>query len=180
MGQFSARQQQMYQTRTHSVEDRIVIIHQPWVRPIVRGKTTAAEEFGAEIAVALYGGYARAETLCWDAFNEGGTLQASTECCKDTTGHYPSRILADKVFRTRDNLDFCKNHGIHLNGPKLGRPPKDRVLYRRHAVRIQQRPKNEAPLNAHWGWANAVTHWDILPRNASIPAKSPYTWCFYR
>jgi len=127
--QLYVQQQQMYQTRTHSVEDRIVSIHQPWVRPIVRGKTTAAVEFGAKVAVALYGGYARVETLCWDAFNEGGTLQASAERYKDATGHYPRRILADRIFRTRDNLNFCKKHGIHLNGPKLGRPPKDPALY---------------------------------------------------
>jgi hypothetical protein len=128
--QLYAQQRQMYQTRTHSVEDRIVSIHQPWVRPIVRGKTTAAVEFGAKIAVALYGGYARVETLCWDAFNEGGTLQASAERYKAATGHYPARILADRIFRTRDNLNFCKEHGIHLNGPRLGRPPKDLALYR--------------------------------------------------
>jgi len=128
--QLYRQQQQMHQTRTHSVEDRIVSIHQPWVRPIVRGKATAAVEFGAKIAVALYGGYARVETLCWDALNEGGTLQASVERYKDATGHYPARILADKIFRTRDNLNFCKKHDIHLNGPRLGRPPKDLALYR--------------------------------------------------
>ena len=128
--QLYIQQQQMYQTRTHSAEDRIVSIHQPWVRPIVRGKATAAVEFGAKIAVALYGGYARVETVSWDAFNEGGTLQASVERYKDATGHYPRRVLADKIFRTRDNLNFCKKYGIHLNGPRLGRPPKDLALYR--------------------------------------------------
>jgi hypothetical protein len=130
IGQLYAQQQQMHQTRTHRVENRIVSIHQPWVRPIVRGKTKAAVEFGAKIAVALYGGYARVETVCWDAFNEGGTLQASAERYKDAIGHYPKRILADRIFRTRDNLNFCKKHGIHLNGPRLGRPPKDLNLYR--------------------------------------------------
>lgn len=57
-------------------------------------------------------------------------MQASVERFQAHTGHYPARILADKIFRTRDNLDYCKEHGIHLNGPKLGRPPKDRALYR--------------------------------------------------
>lgn len=125
-----AQQRQMYDTRTHSVENRIVSIHQPWVRPIVRGKTNAPVEFGAKIEVALYEGYARLERLDWDAFNEGGTLQASVIRYRAATGHYPARILADKVFRTRDNLTFCKQHGIRLNGPALGRPPKDKALYR--------------------------------------------------
>jgi hypothetical protein len=124
------QQREMYQSKKHRVENRIVSIHQPWVRPIVRGKANAPVEFGAKIEVALLDGYARVEDLRWDAFNEGGTLQASLERYKEATGHYPDRILADKQFRTRDNLQFCKERGIHLNGPKLGRPPKDLALYR--------------------------------------------------
>ena len=41
------QQEKMFIERTHSVEDRIVSIHQPHVRPIVRGKTNANVEFGA-------------------------------------------------------------------------------------------------------------------------------------
>lgn len=39
-------------------------------------------------------------------------------------GHYPSRILADKIYRNRENLNYCKAHGIRLSGPALGRPKK--------------------------------------------------------
>jgi len=130
ISQLFEQQHEMYHSKKHRVENRIVSIHQPWVRPIVRGKTNAAVEFGAKIEVALYEGYARVEDLRWDAFNESGTLQASAERFKEASGHYPERILADKLFRTRDNLWFCKKHGILLNGPKLGRPPKDLALYR--------------------------------------------------
>ena len=34
-------------------------------------------------------------------------------------------IHADKIYRTRDNLKFCKKKGIRLSGPALGRPPKE-------------------------------------------------------
>ncbi len=44
------------------------------------------------------------------------------------TGHYPARILADKIYRNRDNLAFCKERGIRLSGPALGRPKKDAEL----------------------------------------------------
>ena len=39
-------------------------------------------------------------------------------------GHYPSRILADKIYRNRENLSYYKAHGIRLSGPALGRPKK--------------------------------------------------------
>ena len=43
------QQKQMYDNHVHSIEDRIVSIHQPYVRPIVRGKSQAKVEFGAKI-----------------------------------------------------------------------------------------------------------------------------------
>lgn len=42
-------------------------------------------------------------------------------------GHYPSRILADKIYRNRENLSYCKERGIRLSGPALGRPRKDEI-----------------------------------------------------
>jgi hypothetical protein len=71
---------------------------------------------------------------CLRAFNEGGTLQDSVERYKALYGFYPSRILADKIYRTRDNLAYCKNYGIAMSGPKLGRPPKDKNLYREQCL----------------------------------------------
>ncbi len=59
-------------------------------------------------------------------------------------GHYPRRILADKIFRTRHNRRYCKARGIHLNGPPLGRPPKDRTVYdeKLHLEREESRERN--------------------------------------
>ncbi len=119
----------MIENNTHKVDDRIVSVSQPWVRPIVRGKATARVEFGAKVSVSVFDGYLRVEKLNWNAYNEGKTLQETIEKYKEQTGYYPKRILADKIYRTRDNHSYCKQHGIHMNGPRLGRPPKDKELY---------------------------------------------------
>ena len=63
----------------------------------------------------------RSEKISFDAYNECGSLEDAAERCKERTGHYPMRILADQICRTRDNRKFCKEHGIRLSGPKLGR-----------------------------------------------------------
>lgn len=120
-----AQQEQMYQTKTHKVSDRIVSLSQSWVRPIVRGKATADVEFGAKVEMSVVDGFLRIEDLRWDAFNESTTLQRSVEAYRKAYGHYPARVLADKIFRTRENLRYCKEHGIHMNGPKLGKPSTD-------------------------------------------------------
>lgn len=125
-----AQQMEMFQNKTHRVDDQIVSLSQPWVRPMVRGKQNADVEFGAKVEMSVVDGYLRVEDMRWDAFNEGTTLQASAESCRAAYGHYPKRILADTIFRTRENLQYCKSHGIHLNGPKLGKPPADAALRR--------------------------------------------------
>ena len=58
----------------------------------------------------------------FDSFNEGITLIDSAEKYKARFGYYPERILADTIYRNRDNRRFCKEHGILLSGPRLGRP----------------------------------------------------------
>ena len=56
------------------------------------------------------------------AYNESAVLVEAVERFRERTGHYPERLLADQIYRTRDNRNFCKLHGIRLSGPKLGRP----------------------------------------------------------
>ena len=119
------QQATMYRNGSHQVSDRIVSLSQPWVRPIVRGKQNAEVEFGAKVEMSVVGGYLRIEDLRWNAFNESTTLIDSVEAYRKAYGHYPARVLADTIFRTRDNLRYCKRHGIHLNGPKLGKPYAD-------------------------------------------------------
>jgi transposase, IS5 family len=38
--------------------------------------------------------------------------------------------LADRIYRNRDNLAYCKEHGIRLSGPRLGRPIANALLKR--------------------------------------------------
>ena len=139
------QQREMFDKGTRRVEDRIVSLHQPWVRPIVRGKTGKPVEFGAKVELSMSGGYARIEEIRWDAFNEGATLKASVERYREQTGKYPERILADKIFRTRENLSWCRERDIRLNGPRLGRPPKDRQEYLKELEleREEARERNE-------------------------------------
>jgi hypothetical protein len=117
-----AQQQEMYATGTHRVDQRIVSILQPHVRPIVRGKAGCDTEFGAKILVSMVNGHATIERLSWENFNEGCDLIECVKSYRERYGFYPKAVLADKLFRTRDNLSFCKTHGIRLSGPPLGRP----------------------------------------------------------
>ena len=116
----------MYENKAHSVPDRIVSISQPYIRPIVRGKAAAPVEFGAKLDLSIdESGLARLERLSFDAYNESDVLIGAIERYKERTGHYPERALADKIYRNRNNLAYCRLHGIRLSGPSLGRPSKN-------------------------------------------------------
>lgn len=122
------QQKYMYQNRVHSVPERIVSLSQPWVRPIVRGKVKVPVEFGAKLEVSIdEEGYGRLEKVSFDAYNESSSLIEAVERYKTRTGHYQERVLADRIYRTRENRSYCKEHGIRLSGPKLGRPSAERV-----------------------------------------------------
>ena len=98
---------------------------QPFVRPIVRGKAGKPVEFGAKLDISVVDGWTRLECCSFDAYNEAGNLQKMAERFREREGHYPSRILADKIYRNRENLSYCKARGIRLSGSALGRPRKD-------------------------------------------------------
>ena len=119
------QQQHMYQHKQRRIDDRIVSISQPHVRPIVRGKAGTPVEFGAKFAISCVAGYVFLDHLSWDNFNESEDLIPQIERFRTRTGHYPASVHADQIYRTRDNLRWCKHHGIRLSGPPLGRPSLD-------------------------------------------------------
>ena len=122
----------MYDNHTHKVEDRIVSISQPYVRPIVRGKANRPVEFGAKLHMSVdETGFGRIEHISFDAYNEGPQLVDALNAYQYRNGVYPDRVLVDQIYRTRANLEFCKKHGIRVSGPKLGRPSADEKVQRK-------------------------------------------------
>lgn len=119
------QQKYMFDNQTHTVSDRIVSISQPYLRPIVRGKAAKPVEFGAKLDISVSDGWTRLECWSFDAYNEATKLKESIERYREREGHYPKRVLADKIYRNRENLRFCKERGILLSGPALGRPKKE-------------------------------------------------------
>lgn len=86
----------MHKSKIHSVENRIVCISQPYLRPIVRSKVKIPVEFGVKFDLSLNGeGYGRIEKISFEAYYESTCLQEAVEYYKKRTGYYPERLLAD-------------------------------------------------------------------------------------
>jgi len=138
------QQKMMYDRQVHTVGDRIVSIHQPHVRPIVRGKAQAKVEFGSKIHVSVIDGISFLDELSWDAFHEGNHMMEYVEKYKHRFGFYPRELLADKIYCTRENRASLKGLGIRLIAKPLGRPP---------AVQIHVRPGERNPIEGKFGQA---------------------------
>lgn len=137
IGTLYQQQQYMYDNKVKSVDDRIVSIHQPHIRPIVRGKAGAHTEFGAKISISVVDGWTFTDTISFDSYNEGTELITQIEKYKERFGYYPESTHTDKIYRTKENRAYCKKHGIRISGPSLGRPPKDESL-RKEQKEIQR------------------------------------------
>ena len=138
------QQKQMYDNHSHSIENRIVSIHQPHVRPIVRGKSHAKVEFGAKIHVSLIDGISFLDELSWEAFNEGSHMMDYVERYKGRFGFYPKEVLADQIYCTRSNRAALKEKRIKLIAKPLGRPS---------AVSIHLSPGERNPIEGKFGQA---------------------------
>lgn len=130
----------MYETKTRRIDDRIVSLTQPHVRPMVRGKAGVPVEFGAKLSVSCLQGAVFLDRLSWDNFNESTHLQDQVEAFYVRFGHYPESVHADQIYRTRANRSYCKERGIRLSGPSLGRRKQDPVVQSqlKHQARLDE------------------------------------------
>lgn len=141
------QQLSMIQNYVHTIEDRIVSIHQPHVRPIVRGKAQAKVEFGPKIHISVIDGITFLDEINWDAFNEGSHMMTYVENYYRRFGFYPREILADKIYCTRENRMNLKEKGINLIAKPLGRPK---------AVTVHIRPGERNPVEGKFGQAKTA------------------------
>jgi len=142
------QQKEMRQKKEHSIEHRIVSVHQPHVRPIVRGKARAKTEFGSKLHLSLTNGFAFMDHLSWDAYNESTLLIDSVEQYKRRNGFYPKEVLADQIYCTRENRKQLKLLDIRLIAKPLGRPS---AVKREHV-----RPGERNPIEGKFGQAKTA------------------------
>jgi hypothetical protein len=151
-----SQQEEMYRLKCKRCDHRIVSVHQPHVRPIVRGKANKAAEFGAKLSVSLTtAGIASVDHISWDAFNEGGDLPAQVEAYKQRYGYYPQSVLGDTIYGTRENRYYLKEKGIRFSGKPLGRPAKmteeNRVEFKQLQKQRREDYRQRIPIEGKFG-----------------------------
>ena len=98
-------------------------------------------EFGAKLSLSLVYGFSEVHRLSWEPYNECADLIEQVENYRIRYGNYPEAVCADKIYRTRENLQYCKDKGIRLSGPKLGRPFQDTEKNRERLKEIRRQER---------------------------------------
>jgi hypothetical protein len=149
----------MWSEKKTRVDHRIVSLSQPHLLPIVRGKAGKPTEFGAKLSVSYVDDFVFLDRLSWKNFNESMDLKTQVENFQETYGCYPESVHVDQIYRTRENLSWCKEadatprsltdkgnahqaRGIRLSGLPLGRPPKNRRAELKKLAQLDERFRN--------------------------------------
>lgn len=120
------QQYEMYRLKTQRIHDRIVSLHRPWTRPIVRGKTGGKQvEFGPKAALSSVDGFVFLDHISSDNFAEAARVTAQIEHYEGLFGHKPPSVTADKIYGNRGNRELLKEYGIRDAFEPLGRKARN-------------------------------------------------------
>ncbi len=115
------QQYEMWNEKTHRIKDRIVSIHLPHIRPMVRGKEGKEVEFGPKGIVSWVNGFCFLDYFSFDAFNEGQKVENSINLFRDKFSRDPKVMIADGIFGSRSNRKLLFEKGIENAFKPLGR-----------------------------------------------------------
>ncbi len=116
------QQFEMYRQKKNRIDDRIVSLHRPWTRPIVRGKSGDKKvEFGPKAALSYVDGFVFLDHISSDNFAEAALVNTQIEQYESLFGHKPPYATADKIYGNRENRKLLKKNDIRDAFEPLGR-----------------------------------------------------------
>ena len=116
------QQREMLDRKSRRIEHRIISLHHPHVRPIVRGEARRETEFGAKLTASLENGYSESDGFPERPAMKHPICKPSVNATTNTMDIIPKRSGRQTLLQP--GLRYFVERGIRLSGPKLGRPTK--------------------------------------------------------
>ena len=170
--QIHQQQEYMLKNPKAKVKDRIVSLHKPYVRPIVRGKENKPVEFGMKVHMNQTGGINIIEHASFDNFNECKRLKISIIKHKQRFGDC-SHISADRIYATNENRRYVTTKGIHTNFDKKG-PVKDD----KPTQRMKQALNGARSAYMEGSFGNEKNHYGLRKIKA-LSQETELVWLFF-
>lgn len=167
------QQKQLFDNPKESIKDRIVSLHQPHIRPIVRGKELKKVEFGPKVHMLRIGGINLIEKFSFDNFNEGTRFEKACTAYEELTGKC-HQFGADQIYATNSNRRFATQNHIATCFKVKGKLPADEDKKRDKKKAIKTIHTIRAT-HMEGSFGNEKQHYDLL----KIKTKTPETQLAY-
>jgi IS5 family transposase len=155
------------------IKNRIVSLHKPYVRPIVRGKEVKAVEFGAKVNLLQVDGINFIEHISYDAFNEGTRMISSIRKHRSYFGAC-HQFGADAIYGTNANRKYCSKNKIATCFVRKGKPSEHEEQSR--AMRSQLGKQRATVLEGSFG--NEKNHY-LLSKIKAKNQPCELAWIFF-
>lgn len=169
---YSQQHELLYGNR-ENVKQRIVSLHKPHVRPIIRGKEVRPVEFGAKVHKVQVGGLSFIEHLSYDNFNEGTRLKQSVAFHQKYFGKC-SQLAADAIYATNENRRYCNSLSIATSFIPKGKQGK--LEEQKSAMRSVLSTVRATVLEGSFG--NEKNHY-LLHKVKARTQATEITWIFF-
>jgi transposase, IS5 family len=156
------------------IEDRIVSLSKPYIRPIVRGKEVKPVEFGAKVNKLLVDGIGFIEHISYNAFNESTHYQNGIYLQRKLFGKC-THHSADAIYATNKNRKYSTAQKIQTNFIPKG---KQKLEYKSQAdqMRVILNKYRSTVLEGSFG--NEKNHY-LLNRIKAKNKKTETCWIFF-
>jgi len=172
--QLRNQQQNRMMNPEQKITNRIVSIHKPYVRPIVRGKEVKPVEFGAKVNLLQVDGINFIEHLSYDAFNEGKRMISSIRKQRDYFGKC-QQFGADKIYATNANRKYCTKYKIATCFVPKGKPNQQ---YKEQARDMRQQLGKQRATVLEGSFGNEKNHY-LLNKVKAHDEPSEKAWIFF-
>lgn len=117
------QQEYMFDNQTNIVQDRIVSLFKPYLRPIVRGKENKRVEFGMKLMISQVDGINLIDKLSFNPYNEAKYFKDSIIKHKQRFGSC-HQVGIDQIYGTNENRKYMKEKNIYHCLVRKGKPSK--------------------------------------------------------
>lgn len=167
------QQQYMYDNPGKSIQDRIVSLFKPYLRPIVRGKETKRVEFGAKVMSSQIDGINFIDKLSFDPFNESVYLQQSIINHKVRFGKC-FQVGIDQIYGSNTNRRYMSENKIYSCLVRKGKPSK--LEDQARELRKQLGKERATVLEGSFG--NEKNHYGLNKIKARLK-ETEIAWIFF-
>jgi IS5 family transposase len=167
------QQWKIYFGNQAKVADRIVSLHKPYFRPIIRGKEVKPVEFGAKINMLQVDGINFIEHLSYDNFNESTRLQSTIHMQRRYFGAC-YQMGADAIYATNANRKYCTENNIATSFVAKGKEGK----YKEQKSQMRSLLGKIRSTVLEGSFGNEKTHYDMAQIKARTEANEK-VWIFF-